>query len=90
MHARCAPGAKVGSLFPPEVWRKASRPILDNLHEQGDAHRPKLTADQRRQLVEYFVEDIALLAEQTGDSYDDWLSDQARGGFSERASGASG
>ena len=50
----------------------------------------KLAADQRRQLLEYFAEDIASLAEQTGDSYDDWLSDRARGGFSERASGASG
>jgi hypothetical protein len=83
-------GAKVGAMFPPEIWRRASRPILDSLHKQGEAHRPKLTAEQRRLLLEYFVDDIRLLAEQTGESYDDWLSDKARGGFSERASGASG
>jgi hypothetical protein len=83
-------GAKVGALLPPQMWRKASRPILDSLHRKGDTHRPKLTAEQRRQLVDYFADDIALLSRLTGDSYDDWLSDKARGGFSERAARASG
>ena len=40
-------GARVGQFFPPEVWRRASRPLIAQLHKGGDPNRPALTPDQR-------------------------------------------
>jgi hypothetical protein len=79
-------GAWVGAALPPHVWRKASRPILSRLQNRGAAHRPQLSSMQRRQLVDFFREDIELLAKMTGRNFDDWLSDVGRGGYTTRVS----
>jgi hypothetical protein len=65
-------GASIGQFFPPQVWRRASRPLLGQLHRGGQAARPKLTPEQRNELLKPHLEDIALLEEVTGQSYQDW------------------
>src|SRR5215213_2333009 len=40
-------GAAVGQFFPPEVWRKVSKPLVDQLQRGGDPSRPRLTPAQR-------------------------------------------
>jgi hypothetical protein len=79
-------GARVAATLPPQVWRRASQPILAAMHRGSDADRPHLTVEQRCQLVEVFRDDIALLGDLTGTSYDDWLGEHTRGGFASRAS----
>ena len=73
-------GAAAGAYAPPEVWRQLSRPLLGALHA-GGATRPKLDPEVRRELVQEFVEDVALLESLTGESYQDWLGDEGRGAF---------
>ena len=65
-------GARAGQFLPPQAWRKMSRPLIDQLHHRGDPARPKLTQEQRVALRRPFLEDIALLEEVTGRSYDEW------------------
>jgi hypothetical protein len=65
-------GAAAGQFFPPQAWRTASRPLIDRLHQRGDPARPRLTLEQGEALRRPFLEDIALLEEITGESYDDW------------------
>lgn len=81
-------GAAAGSLAPPQVWRQASRPLLAALQYGGDAARPKLSADDRRVLVDPFADDIGLLEELTGQSFHEWRSSTARGSFRERRTDA--
>lgn len=76
-------GASVGRRFPPQLWRKASVPLLRALKDQP-RNRPSLHADERLALTSYFEEDVALLASLTGGSYDDWLSSSGRGAYSLR------
>ncbi len=76
-------GAAAGAYAPPHVWRIASVPLTRALQYRGGA-RPKLDVDQRRELVAYFADDIDLLSSVTGRSFDDWLSDSARGDFATR------
>jgi hypothetical protein len=78
-------GAQVGSVLPPRVWRRASRPLLAALHRH-DGHRPELTPLQRRIALEPLLPDIDLLEQLTGTSYDDWRSDAGRGSFRNRRS----
>jgi hypothetical protein len=78
-------GARLGAHAPPRVWRAASGPLLDVLR-RGDAHRPALDPAARRVLVDRFREDIGLLSEVVGVSYDDWLSAVGRGTYSTRSS----
>lgn len=80
-------GAWVGAAFPPDVWRRASQPILSRLHRRSDDYRPRLTPAQRHQLIDYFRDDIALLEEQTGQSFADWLSEVGAGGYAARVAG---
>jgi hypothetical protein len=77
-------GAWVGQFAPPQVWRRASAPLIKGL-SGGDAVRPKLSAQARARLLPYFADDIALLAQLTGESFDDWLSTESRGSFRERS-----
>jgi hypothetical protein len=77
-------GAWMGAAFPPQVWRRASQPVLAMFHRQGDDHRPQLTSAERTQLIDYFREDIGLLEEVTGQSYGDWLSEVSAGGYAAR------
>jgi hypothetical protein len=53
-------GAAVGRLFPPQVWRKASIPLLW-LIQRAPEHRPELAPEDRADLIDYFAEDITLL-----------------------------
>jgi hypothetical protein len=78
-------GATVGKLFPPQVWRKASAPLLRALKGQ-QRNRPELSEQERSRLVGRFAEDIELLSELTGETYDDWLSYRTGGTYSVRRS----
>ncbi len=77
-------GAYLGQFAPPQVWRKASEPLIGML-QPGDAHRPKLSPEARERLVPHFEEDIALLSELAGQDLDLWLSTESRGSFRQRA-----
>ena len=81
-------GAQLGQFAPPEVWRRASAPLIDVL-QAGDAHRPRLSAEARERLVPHFADDIALLSELTGEDFGLWLSAESRGPFRQRADSAS-
>jgi hypothetical protein len=80
-------GAHVGQFFPPHVWRRMSRPLLAALHRGGTSARPRLTPEQRHELLEPHREDIALLEEVSGQSYRDWLGYRDGGTFDTRRSG---
>ena len=54
-------GAWAGQFAPPQVWRRASAPLIRRM-SGGDAVRPKLSAQARARLLPYFADDIALLA----------------------------
>jgi hypothetical protein len=65
-------GAAAGQFLPPQAWRTASRPIVDQLHQRGNPARPRLTPEQGDALRAPFLPDIDLLEEVTGESFDDW------------------
>lgn len=77
-------GARVGQFAPPEVWRRASAPLVRRL-QAGGGHRPKLSAEARERLVPHFADDVALLSRLTGQDFADWVSTESRGSFSERS-----
>ncbi|WP_418057786.1 sulfotransferase family protein [Pimelobacter simplex] len=81
-------GAAAGQFAPPEVWRRASGPLVARLQAR-DAHRPSLSPAQRERLLPAFADDIGLLGELTGEDFSDWLSTRDRGSFAQR-SGAAG
>lgn len=81
-------GAWAGQFAPPQVWRRASAPLLDVL-QGGGAHRPGLTPEQRARLTPAFAADIALLGEITGDDYSAWHAAEDRGSFAQRSEAAS-
>ncbi len=78
-------GARAGAWAPPQVWRHASRPLVAQLRGPGAANRPQLTPEQRARLVPAFADDVALLAEVTGQDFGDWTSTSSRGSFRERS-----
>jgi len=78
-------GAWLGQFAPPEVWRRASPPLIRQLAGRGSAHRPLLTPEQRQQLVPAFADDIKLLSAVTGRDFGDWLSTESRGSFTQRS-----
>ena len=77
-------GAAAGSLVPPEVWRRASEPLVRALQRGGPAQRPKLAPEQRQALLGGYLDDIALLESVLGESFEDWRSNTGRGSFKER------
>jgi len=77
-------GAHVGQFFPPHVWRRMSRPLVGLLHRGGQPARPRLTPEQRDELLEPHRQDIALLEEVSGQSYRDWLGYRDGGTFDTR------
>jgi hypothetical protein len=79
-------GASAGQFLPPEAWRALSRPIIDQLHQRGSTGRPRLTPEQGEVLRTPFLEDIALLEQVTGESYDDWRQHRDGGSFHTRRS----
>jgi hypothetical protein len=76
-------GISVGAHLPPRVWRTASQPLLSVL-QRGNNPRPPLDPEHRLVLVERFRDDLGLLSEITGESYDDWLGPVGRGAYSTR------
>lgn len=80
-------GAAVGSLFPPQVWRRASVPLL-RLIQRDPRHRPELDPHDRAALVGYFAEDTVRLEELIGWDVSDWRSYRSAGTYSVRRSWA--
>lgn len=80
-------GAAAGQFVPPEVWRRASVPLVARLQAR-DAHRPSLSPAQRERLLPAFADDIGLLGELTGEDFSDWLSTRDRGSFAQRSGAA--
>jgi hypothetical protein len=78
-------GATVGSYAPPQLWRRAQRPLLAAL-KRGGAQRPRLTPAVRRSLVRYFTDDVAQLESLLGQSFQDWLGEEDRGTYAVRSS----
>ena len=78
-------GAAAGAYAPPRVWRVASTPLLALLH-RSRAHRPPLEPEVRGVLVERYREDVGLLGELLGRSFEDWLAPTGRGTYSARRS----
>jgi Sulfotransferase domain len=66
-------GGKIGHHFPVPLRVAARGPLLRALR-RGRGRRPKLTPDQRRAVLPYFVDDIARLEQVTGLPYADWLT----------------
>ncbi|MDT9592603.1 sulfotransferase [Nocardioides zeae] len=73
-------GAYAGQFAAPEHWRRISVPIVGQLHRGGAASRPRLTPEQRAELLAPHREDIAQLEEVTGESFADWLDPDRTGG----------
>ncbi len=79
-------GAALGSFAPPQVWRRVEAPLRSALH-RGGRRRPTLSVEQRRAALAGFLDDIALLEDVLGQSFDDWRADAGRGEFSQRWKG---
>jgi hypothetical protein len=77
-------GAAVGAAFPPQVWRRASRPLIAALKHRA-VPRPELSRSDRALLASQFAEDIAWLTELTGDDYSDWLTHRTGTSYTARA-----
>ena len=76
-------GASVGSLAPPQLWRRVSAPLVSARYSDG-AVRPVLPVTDRRHVLAGLLDDIGLLEDLTGESFADWRSDSGRGSFHER------
>jgi Sulfotransferase family len=81
-------GAAAGTYLPPGVWRQASEPLVRLLQRGGPIQRPKLAAEQRKALLGGCTDDISLLEQTLGESFDDWRSAEGRGSFAERTANA--
>jgi hypothetical protein len=77
-------GAEAASYAPPQVWRRASKPLVNLLRRGGPSQRPKLAPEQRTALLGDCLEDVALLEQTLGESFADWRSAAGRGSFAER------
>ncbi|MEV6343648.1 sulfotransferase [Actinoplanes sp. NPDC051851] len=66
-------GGEFGHRFPVPLRLAARGPLLTLLHRK-QGKRPVTTPEERAALLPYFAEDIRLLQDVTGESYDDWLS----------------
>lgn len=79
-------GAAVGQFLPPQVWRAVSKPLISRLHKGGDPSRPRLTPEQREALLAPHLEDIALLEEITGESFETWRTYREGSSFESKRS----
>ncbi|AGZ43265.1 sulfotransferase domain-containing protein [Actinoplanes friuliensis] len=66
-------GGQFGHRFPVPLRLAARGPILTLLHRKHGT-RPVTTPEERAALLPLFADDIALLQDVTGESYDDWMS----------------
>jgi hypothetical protein len=78
-------GARAGAYAPPQAWRRVERPLTRALR-RGGAGRPELSVGDRRALVPFFRDDVALLEDLLGESFQDWLGDSGRGTYAVRSS----
>jgi hypothetical protein len=78
-------GARVGAFMPPHLWRRVSRVLISHLHRGGSPHRPPLNAVQREALLAPHVDDIALLEDVAGETFQDWLDYRHGGTFHTRS-----
>jgi hypothetical protein len=77
-------GAWLGQYARPEIWRRASVPLIGLLSGGREAHRPRLTPEQREALLPAFEDDVLRLCELTGQDFSDWLGTTSRGSFAQR------
>jgi hypothetical protein len=77
-------GASAARYAPPQVWRRISKPLVSLLQHGGASQRPKLAPEQRTALLGDCVDDIAILEQTLGESFEDWRSAAGRGSFAER------
>ncbi len=77
-------GAGAGAFFSPQLWRRASRPVLRAMHLGQPSARPELTAAQRRTILQPLLPDIERLEAITGQDFADWRSDAGKGSFAMR------
>ena len=68
------------------MWRKVSKPLVDQLQRGGDPSRPRLTPEQRETLLQPHLPDIELLEEITGESFADWKGYREGSTFGSRRS----
>ena len=80
-------GAYAGSFVRPEIWRRVSRPLVAALQQGGPERRPRLDPEQRTALLQSCTDDLDVLEEVLGQSFDDWRSHEGRGSFTERVAG---
>ncbi|HET9649875.1 MAG TPA: sulfotransferase [Microlunatus sp.] len=78
-------GATAGALVRPEIWRRASKPLVAALQAGGPERRPKLDPEQRLVLLQSCTDDIGRLEEVLGESFADWRSHEGRGSYRERS-----
>ena len=78
-------GAAAGQFVRPDVWRRASRPLVNALQHGGLAQRPKLQPEQREALLADCLDDFTLLEDVLGESFADWRSVTGRGSYAERS-----
>ena len=64
------------------------QPLTRALQAGGPDRRPKLTPQQRGELLAGCTDDIAVLEDVLGQSFADWRSVEGRGSFTERVSQA--
>jgi hypothetical protein len=81
-------GAAVAQFFPPEVWRRVSKPLVEQLQRGGDPSRPRLTPEQRAALLGPHLPDIERLEQVTGESFADWKTYREGSTFGSRRSAA--
>jgi hypothetical protein len=77
-------GAKAASYAPPQVWRRASKPLVSLWQHGGNSQPPTLLPEQRTALLGDCADDISLLEQTLGESFEDWRSAAGRGSFAER------
>ena len=77
-------GASLAQFARPQMWRRASVPLVSAL-SNGEAARPRLTEEARARLIGAFADDIDRLCRITGQDFSDWVSPVARGSFRERS-----
>ena len=80
-------GAAAGSAFRPELWRKASIPLL-RLIQRRPGHRPELSKEARARLVDYFADDVAIVEQITEWDLSEWVSHREATTYSVRKSWA--
>jgi hypothetical protein len=81
-------GAWAGQFVRPDLWRRASAPLVTRLAGPDAGHRPHLSAEQRERLLPAFADDIDLLSRLSGEDFSDWLSNESRGSFDQRRTSA--